>query len=85
LKNVSRQSFSLSGIIWFSGGGTGFVGTAFSKLLRSKGYGVNIVSRMPGPQRISWVTITNKLLELICMQSVQKINAECGGHISPNI
>lgn len=38
-------------------GGTGFVGTAFSKLLRSKGYGVNIVSRMPGPQRISWTQL----------------------------
>jgi hypothetical protein len=63
----------LSGIIWFSGGGTGFVGTAFSKLLRSKGYGVNIVSRMPGPQRISWVTITNKSLELICIQYIRKM------------
>ncbi|KAJ9588963.1 hypothetical protein L9F63_017740 [Diploptera punctata] len=39
------------------GGGSGFIGTAFSQLLRSKGYGVLIVSRMPGPQRISWTDL----------------------------
>jgi NAD dependent epimerase/dehydratase family enzyme len=45
--------------MWFSGGGSGFVGTALGQLLWSKGYGVTLVSRMPGPQRMSWVTIAN--------------------------
>lgn len=39
------------------GGGTGFVGTALGQLLRSKGYGVTIVSRMPGPQRMPWTDL----------------------------
>lgn len=38
----------------FSGGGTGFIGSALCKLLKTKGYGVTVVSRMPGTQRISW-------------------------------
>jgi hypothetical protein len=46
--------------VWFSGGGTGFVGTALGQLLRNKGYGVTIVSRMPGPQRMSWVMLLIK-------------------------
>nr|CAD7434542.1 unnamed protein product [Timema monikensis] len=37
-----------------AGGGSGFIGTALTNLLRTNGYGVTIVSRMPGPQRISW-------------------------------
>lgn len=36
------------------GGGTGFIGSNLVKLLKSKNYGVTIVSRMPGPQRMSW-------------------------------
>lgn len=36
------------------GGGSGFVGKHLSKLLQNKGYGVKIISRMPGPQRMSW-------------------------------
>ncbi|XP_069701637.1 epimerase family protein SDR39U1 [Periplaneta americana] len=39
------------------GGGSGFIGTAFGNLLRTKGYGVTIVSRMPGPQRMSWTEL----------------------------
>lgn len=39
------------------GGGTGFIGTAFSNLLRNKGYGVTVISRMPGPQRMSWTDL----------------------------
>lgn len=38
----------------FIGGGTGFIGSALCNLLKTKGYGVTVVSRMPGPQRISW-------------------------------
>ncbi|KAF4528121.1 hypothetical protein B566_EDAN016324 [Ephemera danica] len=38
-------------------GGTGFLGTAITNLLRQKGYSVVIVSRMPGPQRLSWIDI----------------------------
>ncbi|VEN59572.1 unnamed protein product [Callosobruchus maculatus] len=36
------------------GGGTGFIGSALRNLLRFKGYGITVVSRMPGPSRISW-------------------------------
>uniref|UniRef100_A0A1B6H8T3 NAD-dependent epimerase/dehydratase domain-containing protein n=1 Tax=Homalodisca liturata TaxID=320908 RepID=A0A1B6H8T3_9HEMI len=36
------------------GGGTGFIGSAFTYLLKSKGYEVTIISRMPGPQRLTW-------------------------------
>lgn len=36
------------------GGGTGFIGSHLCNLLRSKGYTITIISRMPGPQRISW-------------------------------
>ncbi|GLH08980.1 Epimerase family protein SDR39U1 [Gryllus bimaculatus] len=39
------------------GGGTGFIGSALSKLLRREGYGVTVVSRVPGPQRISWADL----------------------------
>lgn len=42
------------------GGGTGFVGTALRKLLISKGYGVTVISRMPGPQRLSWNDLQDK-------------------------
>uniref|UniRef100_A0A1B6DNY7 DUF1731 domain-containing protein n=1 Tax=Clastoptera arizonana TaxID=38151 RepID=A0A1B6DNY7_9HEMI len=41
------------------GGGTGFIGSAFQYLLKKRGYEVTIISRMPGPQRLSWFDITN--------------------------
>lgn len=41
----------------FIGGGTGFIGSALTFLLKSKGYEVTIISRMPGPQRITWVSL----------------------------
>ncbi|KAK9502875.1 hypothetical protein O3M35_011566 [Rhynocoris fuscipes] len=39
------------------GGGTGFVGTALRHLLKEKGYDVTIISRMPGPKRVTWFDI----------------------------
>jgi Nucleoside-diphosphate-sugar epimerases len=54
---------SLNILFDITGGGSGFIGSAFNQLLRSKGYGVVIVSRMPGPQRISWVS-NLKLIKL---------------------
>ncbi|KAL0270913.1 UNVERIFIED_CONTAM: hypothetical protein PYX00_008183 [Menopon gallinae] len=36
------------------GGGSGFIGRHLMKSLNEKGYGVTIVSRIPGSQRISW-------------------------------
>ncbi|XP_025298244.1 epimerase family protein SDR39U1 isoform X2 [Canis lupus baileyi] len=36
------------------GGGTGFIGTALTQLLRARGHEVTLVSRKPGPGRITW-------------------------------
>ncbi|XP_036306360.1 epimerase family protein SDR39U1 isoform X2 [Pipistrellus kuhlii] len=36
------------------GGGTGFIGTALRQLLKAKGHEVTLVSRKPGPGRITW-------------------------------
>ncbi|KAB7505590.1 Epimerase family protein [Armadillidium nasatum] len=36
------------------GGGSGFIGTALSNLLKSKGYNIVVVSRTPGPSRMTW-------------------------------
>ncbi|XP_044270343.1 epimerase family protein SDR39U1 [Tribolium madens] len=36
------------------GGGTGFIGSHLCKTLKSQGYGVTVISRMPGPQRMTW-------------------------------
>ncbi|KAG5841688.1 hypothetical protein ANANG_G00169360 [Anguilla anguilla] len=36
------------------GGGSGFVGRELTRLLRKKGHEVTIVSRQPGPDRITW-------------------------------
>lgn len=36
------------------GGGTGFIGSHLLKKLKSKSYIVTVVSRMPGPQNMSW-------------------------------
>ncbi|XP_059490744.1 epimerase family protein SDR39U1 [Neocloeon triangulifer] len=39
------------------GGGSGFVGTALGNLLRRNGYNIITVSRMPGPNRMSWIEL----------------------------
>ncbi|XP_077909640.1 epimerase family protein SDR39U1 isoform X3 [Halichoerus grypus] len=36
------------------GGGTGFIGTALTQLLKARGHEVTLVSRKPGPDRITW-------------------------------
>ncbi|EFA00825.1 Epimerase family protein SDR39U1-like Protein [Tribolium castaneum] len=36
------------------GGGTGFIGSHLCNALKSQGYGVTVISRMPGPQRMTW-------------------------------
>ncbi|EDW57208.1 epimerase family protein SDR39U1 isoform X1 [Drosophila virilis] len=36
------------------GGGTGFIGSHLAKHLAKKGYEITVVSRMPGPKRITW-------------------------------
>ncbi|XP_022905686.2 epimerase family protein SDR39U1 [Onthophagus taurus] len=36
------------------GGGTGFIGTNLCKSLKTHGYDVTIISRMPGPMRLTW-------------------------------
>ncbi|XP_017866997.1 PREDICTED: epimerase family protein SDR39U1 isoform X1 [Drosophila arizonae] len=36
------------------GGGTGFIGSHLSKHLAKNGYEVTVISRMPGPKRITW-------------------------------
>ncbi|KAM9646042.1 epimerase family protein SDR39U1 [Trichechus inunguis] len=36
------------------GGGTGFIGTALAQLLKARGHEVTLVSRKPGPDRITW-------------------------------
>lgn len=41
----------------FIGGGTGFIGTRISNILRTSGYNVTIVSRMPGLNRITWTDL----------------------------
>lgn len=38
----------------FQGGGSGFIGTALSSLLRCSGYDVVIVSRLPGSFSMTW-------------------------------
>ncbi|XP_068821244.1 epimerase family protein SDR39U1 isoform X3 [Capricornis sumatraensis] len=36
------------------GGGTGFIGTALTQLLKARGHEVTLISRKPGPDRITW-------------------------------
>ncbi|KAM9202674.1 epimerase family protein SDR39U1 isoform 1-T1 [Dugong dugon] len=36
------------------GGGTGFIGTALAQLLKARGHEVTLISRKPGPDRITW-------------------------------
>lgn len=42
------------------GGGTGFIGSRLTKHLGKNGYEVTVVSRMPGPQRITWHELAEK-------------------------
>lgn len=42
-----------------SGGGTGFIGKRLCKLMGQQGYDVTVVSRMPGPKRITWLELEN--------------------------
>ncbi|KAG5887855.1 hypothetical protein JTB14_005621 [Gonioctena quinquepunctata] len=42
------------------GGGTGFIGNVLCNALKTKGYGVTVISRMPGPHRISWNELQSK-------------------------
>nr|XP_045010365.1 epimerase family protein SDR39U1 isoform X3 [Jaculus jaculus] len=46
------------------GGGTGFIGTALSQLLKAKGHKVTLVSRQPGPGRITWNELTRSGLPI---------------------
>uniref|UniRef100_A0A8C5L3Z3 Short chain dehydrogenase/reductase family 39U, member 1 n=1 Tax=Jaculus jaculus TaxID=51337 RepID=A0A8C5L3Z3_JACJA len=46
------------------GGGTGFIGTALSQLLKAKGHKVTLVSRQPGPGRITWNELTGSGLPI---------------------
>ncbi|XP_036452144.1 epimerase family protein SDR39U1 [Colossoma macropomum] len=39
------------------GGGSGFVGRELTRLLKSKGHEVTIISRQPGPGRITWADV----------------------------
>ncbi|KAM6202544.1 epimerase family protein SDR39U1 [Rhynchocyon petersi] len=36
------------------GGGTGFIGTALVQLLKAQGHEVTLISRKPGPDRVTW-------------------------------
>ncbi|XP_069616991.1 epimerase family protein SDR39U1 [Ranitomeya imitator] len=42
------------------GGGSGFIGQSFSKLLKSRGHQVTIISRQPGQQKITWADVSKK-------------------------
>ncbi|NXI33685.1 D39U1 protein, partial [Sterrhoptilus dennistouni] len=46
------------------GGGTGFIGTALTRLLRSRGHQVTHVSRREGEDRISWAELSRSGLPL---------------------
>ncbi|KAA0719469.1 Epimerase family protein SDR39U1 [Triplophysa tibetana] len=39
------------------GGGTGFVGRELTRLLKTKGHEITIISRQPGPGRITWADV----------------------------
>ncbi|XP_014243259.1 epimerase family protein SDR39U1-like [Cimex lectularius] len=41
------------------GGGSGFIGSALRHVLKSKGYDITVISRMPGPRRVTWFDICN--------------------------
>ncbi|BES88728.1 Domain of unknown function (DUF1731) [Nesidiocoris tenuis] len=42
------------------GGGTGFVGSALKQVLLSKNYDVTVISRMPGPRRVTWFDVQSR-------------------------
>ncbi|KAI4902055.1 hypothetical protein NFI96_007195 [Prochilodus magdalenae] len=42
------------------GGGSGFVGRELTRLLKSKGHEVTIISRQPGPGRITWADVESR-------------------------
>lgn len=42
------------------GGGTGFIGTHLCKVLKAKKYDFTIISRMPGPRRMTWIDLKEK-------------------------
>lgn len=61
VKNINKYKGLILFIKCFIlGGGTGFIGSALCNLLKNKGYGVTTISRMPGPQRMSWSDLQNK-------------------------
>lgn len=41
------------------GGGTGFIGSTLSRLLKNNGYDVIVVSRSPGKKRITWADVAS--------------------------
>lgn len=45
----------------FTGGGTGFVGRELMCLLKNKGHEVTVISRQPGPGKITWVWWNKKV------------------------
>ncbi|XP_028616153.1 LOW QUALITY PROTEIN: epimerase family protein SDR39U1-like [Grammomys surdaster] len=46
------------------GGGTGFIGTALTRLLKARGHEVKLVSRQPGPGPITWGELSKSGLPL---------------------
>lgn len=44
----------------YTGGGTGFIGSHLTNLLKKSGYNVTIISRMPGLNRITWHELSEK-------------------------
>ncbi|XP_040824478.1 epimerase family protein SDR39U1 isoform X3 [Ochotona curzoniae] len=55
------------------GGGTGFVGTALTQLLRARGHEVTLVSRQPGPSRITWNETFQKEVVQSRLESTQML------------
>lgn len=54
-KSLSHLSFFCVYIILVIGGGSGFVGRELTRMLKKKGHEVTVISRQPGPGRITWV------------------------------
>lgn len=49
----------------FVGGGTGFVGRELIRLLKNKGHEVTLISRQPGPGKITWVRF--RIIVCVCV------------------